>query len=848
MGDIMADHQLKPYQYTPFQSHDSIRLLRLQYGSPTERIRCNIFEATFDKNMVPFDAVSWAWGSEEWTQEIALEDSNGEHAYSFKVPPNLERALQALRKPDTRRVLWVDAICIDQGSNLEKSHQVPLMDQIYSQARQVCVWLGGGDDKTNLAFEFIRNEILKEMNIDSICNNPECSKKLEALGDLMQRDWFSRRWVVQEIALARRASIHCGTAEMDWKEFAIAVELFVSDETKNRSANRVMLKDTSTPNYWDNVGALGATLLVNASSNLFREHQSSNNNTKREGLMNLEHLICRLASFQTSNAHDTIYSFLAIAKDTVPTAEDVKLTKSKFLSAVQTFINSGKLQARLFPVNYQAPYKDVCRDFVQFAIEQSTDRRRALDILCRPWADNTRDHKLPTWVTTLSSSPYQMNNRGHGIRLYRSNGDTFVGAPPPSERTYAAAGDRNVDDRYLRFRSGENGDSLFVTGFVLDEIAAVEDKSSGGYVTGEWLQLGGWKDPQLDPPDELWRTLVADRSPGGSNPPLYYARACREALRISDDSSAINPSSIIKDARYGNGATADFCRRMQDVVTGRRLVKTKWEKRLGLVSGKKVRGTHEEALMKEGIKAGDLVCVLYGCSVPVVLRRVRKTDDQIKVEREEELQEARRRLATLIIPYWRQWRETRQKSPDTLLPFSSDDPLTHGGRKRTRAITPNPPSKRQKSSTRGSGSRAATATRSHSGMSKAGTNVHPTSPTTKKGHNPERMDTRSSTASMADNNMVDADEHAKPRKAKLAIEEDYYYEFWGECYVHGMMNGEAFDVDFNRPKSKHGPATVNGEPGSASLEGQHESGHSDAAVGKLSGSRPKVFHQVFELR
>jgi hypothetical protein len=41
-------------------------------------------------------------------------------------------------------VLWVDAICIDQGSAAEKSTQVPLMDKIYAAASRVIIWLGEG--------------------------------------------------------------------------------------------------------------------------------------------------------------------------------------------------------------------------------------------------------------------------------------------------------------------------------------------------------------------------------------------------------------------------------------------------------------------------------------------------------------------------------------------------------------------------------------------------------------------------------------------------------------------------------------------------------------------------------
>lgn len=54
----------------------------------------------------------------------------------------------------------------------------------------------------------------------------------------MQRPWFSRRWVVQEIALARSATIYCGNDKIPWTNSAVAVELFVEVETATQQAVR----------------------------------------------------------------------------------------------------------------------------------------------------------------------------------------------------------------------------------------------------------------------------------------------------------------------------------------------------------------------------------------------------------------------------------------------------------------------------------------------------------------------------------------------------------------------------------------------------------------------------------
>ena len=85
--------------------------------------------------------------------------------------------------------------------------------------------------RAKTAIDFIHDEIMELKNFDTICSDKQYTDKWRALMMLMQRDWFSRRWVVQEIALASKARLYCGPDSLPWKEFAVAVELFVEVET-----------------------------------------------------------------------------------------------------------------------------------------------------------------------------------------------------------------------------------------------------------------------------------------------------------------------------------------------------------------------------------------------------------------------------------------------------------------------------------------------------------------------------------------------------------------------------------------------------------------------------------------
>jgi hypothetical protein len=74
-----------------------------------------------------------------------------------------------------------------------------MMREIYGFASNVCIWLGVQEDESELAMEFIRDEILRLEKFDQLMNpeNKAYSAKWDALAKLMRREWFSRRWVVQ---------------------------------------------------------------------------------------------------------------------------------------------------------------------------------------------------------------------------------------------------------------------------------------------------------------------------------------------------------------------------------------------------------------------------------------------------------------------------------------------------------------------------------------------------------------------------------------------------------------------------------------------------------------------------
>lgn len=99
-------------------------------------IRCSLFTIDLlDHRNQEYEAVSYVWGSDSDLQAIQLNQER------FWVTKNLSAALNTLRLPDQDRILWIDALAINQSSFAERASQVKLMQRIYSYAKDTLIWL-----------------------------------------------------------------------------------------------------------------------------------------------------------------------------------------------------------------------------------------------------------------------------------------------------------------------------------------------------------------------------------------------------------------------------------------------------------------------------------------------------------------------------------------------------------------------------------------------------------------------------------------------------------------------------------------------------------------------------------
>ncbi len=568
------------YQYAELGGPNHIRLLKLNPSRESDEINANFSLINLEADRPSYEALSYCWGNDPPQHHIRVEGS------ILPVRPNLYEALSTIRNRETSQLLWIDAVCINQHNAQERGNQVQRMSEIYSKAESVLIWLGSGNSDGEIALSFLK-ELLNLEQFDKLVETE--SEKWKSVEELLRNKWFTRRWVLQDVALARKATLQWGKAKILWEDFADAIRILGArvDRITNLKKNANFLNTDSTRR------ALPATAYMDATQSIFKK---AGNGETIERLCSLELLVSSMVAFGASDPRDTIYAVLSLAK-----------------------------KGHNVVANYSKEVLDVYSDFVEYCINTSC----SLDIICRHWAhipprkkarfrENQAD-TLPSWIPSVLGSPFatfddvNSNNRLHG--------DSFVGLP--DRKCYNASLGMQVDDSvYIRKLSisSEWGSQIYrilpVKGLEISRIKEIGERAIHGTIPSEWLEIGGWVSidassenvpPHL--PDKLWRTLVADRDPDGYKAPGWYRRACLHCLTRPSQDPDINTRQMIKNTETPS-LVIDFLKRVQSVI---------WNRKFFTTSGRP--GEEQVGLAPAQAQVGDTICILFGCSVPVLLRK-----------------------------------------------------------------------------------------------------------------------------------------------------------------------------------------------------------------------------------
>lgn len=243
------------FAYTPLPSDTpSIRLLSIKPGSGSEILECSLRVAYLLHEAPTYTALSYSWTKDTpWSKKfyenlcsVILENLRAriqdplrirmrkdareqtaenvpEQKYQdateiifcdgkvMKVTPSLYDALLQLRQRPPQEY-WIDALCINQMDDEEKSSQVQMMGRIYREAELVLVWLGTlppGFSRRDEDIDSILARLVSALSRDADKGNSVADLRFFtqgflALCHLLSRRYFQRAWVVQEIALSKK--------------------------------------------------------------------------------------------------------------------------------------------------------------------------------------------------------------------------------------------------------------------------------------------------------------------------------------------------------------------------------------------------------------------------------------------------------------------------------------------------------------------------------------------------------------------------------------------------------------------------------------------------------------------
>jgi hypothetical protein len=213
----------------------SIRLLELWSAVDNdEPLRCDLVAVSLD-DLPDFEALSYMWGEPDDEAKFQIWVNGA----SVRVRQNLWYALQGLRFKVRRRILWIDALCINQDNIQERNHQVAFMGHIYRHATVVLIWLGNeishaewrvsSSNPLNLnpyrplsIFTGARRIWDRhQVDIDFVTTLFDSRYQLfwEDVAYICALPYWQRLWIVQEICLASKIQLFYGTTTCSWDDF-----------------------------------------------------------------------------------------------------------------------------------------------------------------------------------------------------------------------------------------------------------------------------------------------------------------------------------------------------------------------------------------------------------------------------------------------------------------------------------------------------------------------------------------------------------------------------------------------------------------------------------------------------
>ncbi|KAK4506393.1 hypothetical protein PRZ48_000123 [Zasmidium cellare] len=205
---------MQEFTYQPLRTDKSFRLATLHGGQKDNQISLTVQEYELD-TCPPYVALSYEWGYEH-EKVVSLNGT------PFRIRTNLHDFLQVLRPgPSESRLLFIDAVCINQEDLEERSVQVHLMRDIYEGAERVWAWLGRDSVASDVVADVCQVESVDEVEAQSVSqgavgHTADLQTLERSAMEVLQRRYWTRMWMMSELMLAKTITLYCGPRSFSW--------------------------------------------------------------------------------------------------------------------------------------------------------------------------------------------------------------------------------------------------------------------------------------------------------------------------------------------------------------------------------------------------------------------------------------------------------------------------------------------------------------------------------------------------------------------------------------------------------------------------------------------------------
>ncbi|KAK6434462.1 hypothetical protein LTR95_009351 [Oleoguttula sp. CCFEE 5521] len=555
--DDEAFHGYRPLD----KARREIRLLDLQAGHGEDIVRCQITHAFLDDATLPsYETISYVWGDPSIRTFVEIDGC------PVAIPRSAAAALARMRLRDANRMLWIDAVCIDQANSQERGHQVGMMADVYAKGVCCLAYLGSDfshrGDSAALAVHILREYALTEMSVAELSGSRfgsknsqlgplivECAEDaIDALCGVLTDPWLRRLWVLQEATLSTCTVLHLEGATIELSHLLQVYKYLVLDRYREIGEYKSI---TAAPH------ALSLGYMAWLQSKASAKPVS------------LQNLLIIGSYYEVADDRDRVYAVLGIFQ------------RGRGVAALPQCLDP----------DYHKSSHEVLREATYCAVNDTQRLQLWHAQHCEP--DDPPTNEMPSWVPLLRSA-YSEEERPMEL--------TF-----PTHTEGADGGRLRPQDHLVR-----EGMALGVEGFVLDTVCARTTLLEFNDFDFEGLQFlqdavklfsGRAHTLKLDLQD-LEQTLVA-----GEQEPAYGERPLDALMdRLSSRKETTMPGFPAGTASHVTWPSRDdiFARDLRWFCTHRCFFITQ----AGYIG-----------LGPEYLQEGDIVTILSGGDWPFALRR-----------------------------------------------------------------------------------------------------------------------------------------------------------------------------------------------------------------------------------